>query len=320
MPISCDAIISGSTKYISTDQYDEYNCEIYRISSISIGTLKRTGGFWRPRLGSIDIIADTFGGSQPPNTITLPLEIQDNSHTTYFTIQATGKRAGTVNGITTYDLAPPEYSDVESSGAISSSTLFDYFTTCCGAGRLNRTLNTTNATNCNISVTLSSDRDTIAVLHDLAESVNHTFYDDGSTIYLLDALKDSGVSHAFDAGYGCTKGYPIHESPDIYSRFIGGAYSVAGSYANGDEFTRSFLHHTAQTDIEAQLTRAKTVLDKKWITAMFPLQNAVSVKFGDEIVITDQENNETLTFIARNFNYSIADLQTIVIEGEGTVT
>ncbi len=319
MPVSINATLPAARK-IATEPHGLYKGEISNIDGMAINSIHRTGGFWKPRIGTIGITEEAFDGEEKPTVITLPVEVQSVAYSTFTTIPATGQLEEVVDGIATYNLIIPDYDDVQTKGTLTAN-LIPFFTDITGAGRLNLTLNISKATAINTSITISSDRATIDVAHDVAESCNHSFYIEDDTLYLIDLLKNSGVSHSFDAGYDCLYGFPTHKAPELYSNFIGGAYNIVGDHSNGKEFKRSFLSHTGQTEIEAELTRAKTILGKEWIVSKLPLEKAGAVGYADEIVITDIDNNETLTFLARNFVYDMAEgIEVVTIEGEGTIT
>jgi hypothetical protein len=324
MSLKAAAVIGSTTRRIATWELNTgaapYFGEIKSLSSFKISHSKRHGGYWKPSFGSIEILQTAFVGNwPPPATITLPLKFETDSGDIDI-IDATGVLAGI--GLTTveYDVyGPDDYDTTTDAGTTASNdTLVDYFTWACHADRLNLTLDSTKANDYDISFTLSSDKQIIDVLDQLAYDCNHAFYIDGSTLYLLDLTENNGTSALTEFDFI----EAVYEAPVPYSLFKGGDFSVAGTYPQGKEYSISHFFHSTQANVEAQLTRTKTLLDKWWITVKMPIGEN-DIAYGERLTWTDESRylDLDISMNAREFSYQLdAGRELLVIEGEGTVT
>jgi hypothetical protein len=217
-----------------------------------------------------------------------------------------------------YRLYGPEYSDILSSG--STVTFFNFFTTSCST--LGLTLDTTNATDYNITFTMSSDELLIDVMDKMAASLVHGFYidTDSSTLYLLDLLKDDGTTLTFNEHDHLIS--TEYSGPTPIALFQNADETLAGAYSHGTNYTVRGGYQTNTTYMQAQLARAKTILDKHEIVVTIPIEDN-TIKYGQKITWTDTTriNDLTVTMWAREMNYMLSDdEERLVIKGEGAIT
>lgn len=327
MPVTIDFTTDSITYRISTETHEAggnvYDANIVSIGAIKVSSNDKTGGFVKPRFGNLQVLNEIITGP-PPTSADVPIEIEDEDFNSIASIQATGTPREPGEATTTYDLLGPEYPDVQVAFTIDSN-FFAYLTTVGGGGRLNKTFDTTYASNFNIRFTTTRDLKTIDLLHDIMRATGHGFYDNGTSFIVLDLLKENTVEHEFD-DYEYI--FPLEdEILDLYSRYSAGDFSIDGGDANGSEFTSGFVHSTVEAEVTTKLTRLKTILEKKWITVRVPIPKPrdAAINYGDKITITGKrvyesvETDITVTMAVRVQTYSITGQEVLTIEGEGEI-
>jgi hypothetical protein len=315
----CAAIIGGDTRHIATWDLDTgervYRGEIVALNSFNASHATRHGGYFRPSFGTIDLLPTAFVDNwPPPATITLPLKLWAPGDTREL-INATGVLRAIDPTRVSYELyEPDEYEATTNAG--TSSNLIAYFAWACHADRLNLTLDSSLATDYAISMSAPANATKIIDLLDqLAADTNHGFYIEDGTLYLVDLVNNtaSRTLTEFDVIE------PSYAAPEPYSSFVSGDYSLAGDYPQGAEYSRSHIFHTGQTEIEAQLARTKSLLNKFWCTLTLPITED-PIAYGEHLTLVDEQKyyNTTVTMRAREFTYQIgANRERVTISGEG---
>lgn len=322
MSLICSAVINSTTRRIASEYLSSlsqsYLGEIADVSNFVLSCSKPNGGYLRPTYGNMSILQSAFVGNWPPPVVlTLPVKFVKSDLTLVDIASAAGQITEINATRANYDLYGPVLNHV-TTPATFSGTLFNYFTTACGPSLLNLTLNTSKATDYNLSFTTTSDRQLIDLLDNIASDVNHGFYIDGTTLYLIDLAKDNSsyTLTEFDfieAGYS---------GPVPYSIFKHSTFTVTGTYPNGTENSQSYIFHTVEADVKAQLTRLKTISDKWTLSLTLPLGD-VFFKYGDKISWLDESKFGPINAVmnVREIGYSITDKKEVVsLKGEGTVS
>ena len=266
-------------------------------------------------------MADAFSSAVPPATVTLPASLITSSGDVLLA-ETTGQLTGINRTSATYNLFGEEYATTTDTGSAggTNDSLVDYFTWAVDPTRLNLTLDSSLATDYAMDFTLTNERPIIDILDELADFHCHGFYIEDGTLYLIDMEQNNGTK-ILEGRYDFFTDEVGYQAPKPYSIFKGGEFSVTGAYPNGDEFTQSKVYSTAQAEVEAQLTRKKTLLDKWWITFNLPIGDN-TIDYGQKITFSDISKFIELDVVmwARDFYYTLdSGMEKLTIAGEGTI-
>lgn len=318
MAIRIPATISGSTVRISNDDlYDidpPYDNEVLSYGPVSFSTSSMHGGYLKPRLGSISLSPRIFEGNfPPPQTASFPLYWDDT-----LLIDADAYLKNYTRSSVNYALHGNEYTSTVSSTTYNANLLAIFSSACATLGL---SLDITYATDYAIYYPVTDVKLLIDILDKMAAYANHGFYITGGKLYLIDLAKNNGTLTLDEFDFKPAS-YP---GGTAYSLFKAGDYTVTGSSAIGTEYTVSDVFSNVQANIEAQLARTKTIMEKPRVSISIPI-GSQSIVYGQKISFVDESiapgsDYITVDMWARSFSYSIRKAEEwVTISGEADIT
>lgn len=189
--------IGGVVHYISDEFLDIehfYEAQVAGLSSLRIATAQPYGGYAAPTYGDIDLLPDLFAANwPPPATCVIKIMIGDAGEAgAYLVFEGTAYLQEVGRDGVTYQLYGKPY-DTNTSDATYQGTLNQVFAAACAV--LGLTLNSTYARVSSPSVDYHSDgtKALIDDLSDIASFFSHRFYVEGTTLSLVDCLRDNGA-------------------------------------------------------------------------------------------------------------------------------
>jgi len=244
----------------------------------------------------------------------------------------------TDNGNGTFSLSAMPVGEVTISGIGEDTTLAGITEWACGADRLNRTYDGTNARSPSPSINYwaTSQQVLIEFLSDLASTHTHLFYIDTDTLvlHLIDMEADNGsrtlgefddyeVSIDYEPPLSeiiCEwkKRFPVNETIGRYVKEKDYKSQIAG-YTYGESWNLT-PYHDVDSEVYTAISNIFTNIHKPRIRVAMPLVGDLPVP-GESITLTNVTTvrDLTITFRCRHLTYDFESNE-IKVEGEGSIS
>lgn len=316
--------IDGTTRRISNEELSlehSWYAELASAPEVKYASKKLYGGQVAPTYGGFTTTPETFTSTvwPAPRSIVTRCSATDTTEAeAVFLLTGTARLASFAREKHPFNLRGPAYDC--SLKTNFNDTLVNLFGTYCGASYLNRTLDATmaRAVSPAVSYALTTKKQLVDSLSEIAAFFTHGFYDDGTTLYLYDCLEDNGsmVLDEFDflpATYtdGCE-----------FSAFTAGDYSVDGAYTDGNEYPCTPVCHTNQALVEEALGNIRTIMEQQGARLQLPIcAKTLAIKPGMRLSWLDESQGKPVNAWIRvqslryNFNQHL-----VTVEGRGAIT
>lgn len=192
--------VNGIVRYLSDDFHaieHFYEASVVSLGQLRIATPHPWGGWAEPEYGDLVLLPSVFAADwPPPRTCAVSVYLGSTGETgARLLFTGTAYLAEIGREAITYTLYGPEYA-TEAGATTYTGTLASVFTAACTT--LGLTLNTTyaRATSPAVRYVADGQQRLIDRLSDLAACFSHRFYIEGTTLYLVDCLRDNGATLA----------------------------------------------------------------------------------------------------------------------------
>lgn len=261
---------------------------IMSFNPLSYSMREETGGYIEPRFGGASFSPELFEDNWPPPMhVTIDVKYTESDEASaieVFSGFAHRNRIG--RDSIDYDFWGDTYDSTIVSTAVSG-TLNEVFTTYCGASYLNLTLDTTAARATSPSISIpsnSSDVPVIDMLSKAAAAVNHCFYINDGTLYLIDMLADNGTYTYTEFDFKPVE----YTDKQPVMLFRSGAESLIGSHPHGEIKDLDIDDYVTADNIATHLAGAKTILERPELMLTVPVADDLFSLFGAKINWTDE--------------------------------
>ena len=278
------------------------------------------GGFSRLQAGMITFSPDLFATPwQPPfngaisawytatNEAAKTLIFSGTMHLRHFNDKSVS-----------YEVDENAYTDVIAATTAYDTDLDGVFTTWCGAGILNLTLDTTYARATSPPVKFTQAEDILCIeLASLVAAYNtHLFWiDEGNDkLWLIDMLGQSTTTDFDEFSF-----FPVdYDFLKPVAQVQGPTYTRTSAYAYGRSVSISTDYEDTEADINSAYDDIITILNRARIRFRIPFDQAPPDP-GEKLTFTDTRTKGTTvgTVYARNLGYNFIG-EKITIEGDGT--
>jgi hypothetical protein len=313
---SDNILMSNETINTTTAPYFPF---IVSMPSVTRQISSEHGGYMRAKSGQIAIREDAFKARSgywgdnwpPPQTISINSAYWGD----IFLFDGVGSLESFDNEVAVYTVYGPEYSSLESAQTYNDTlaNIFSGFATSLGL-----TLDSSKAVATNIIYTIDSDDLTINVADKIATGANHMFYTDSTKLYLIDMLTANGTSALSDLEIE-PAAYAGNDPPYAFFRGEGTAFYVRGSSDTGNTDFEVTPVHTSQSEVETQLGRAKTIIERNAVAVSAAIEILASILPGAKITYTDTAKiiDTDVELYSRSISYNFSgNEEKITIAGD----
>lgn len=313
-----------STEDLALESF--WDGDVLSLNPISWMPDHNTGGYIRPRFGSIDLSAALFqrAGVWPPQescAITFELT-DDNEAGKILILEATAHCKSYDRTKISYSIYADSYDSYLNGTIFTADTISSIFTTYCGASYLNLTLDTTyigaGGTQTITYTVPSKDTLLIDVLSAIAASANLFFFIKDGTLYLWNMRTTCGTSNLTEFDFLPATYEP---APPI-SYIVSGAYSVVGAYSYGQEISTLSADYGVSYITAHMANSRDDILERPRARIEIPALVANIPNFGEVISWTDENvgpDSASVAMKVRELSFT-QNGDFIKLEGDSAIT